>query len=203
MTPADSTVAEVDAAAAVRPEASSAADPDMPPLPQKVVIIPHRRCAAWSSGGQGINSTQEIGTTTEGNFCGAIMIVVLHSLCVLATVLQQWRVSSCSAPLQCLRVASHALVYHRFVATLRRALGRQDAAFVVHALCFMAHVRVWGWHTSEQASGSPCSHDAGCDRHPLSVRCPGVMVSSNCMSSLPSTAEEWVFGTGTSKRLRA
>ena len=33
-----------------------------------------------------------------------------------------------------------------------RALGRQDAAFVVHALCFMAHVRVWGWHTSEQAS---------------------------------------------------
>ena len=40
---------------------------------------------------------------------------------------------------------------------LRRALGRQDAAFVVHALCFMAHVRVWGWHTSEQASRSECA----------------------------------------------
>ena len=45
MNPAESTVAEVDAAAVLRPETSSGASSDTPPLPQKVVITPQRRCA--------------------------------------------------------------------------------------------------------------------------------------------------------------
>jgi hypothetical protein len=45
MNTADSTVAEVDAAAVAQPETSSGASSDMPPLPQKVVITPQRRCA--------------------------------------------------------------------------------------------------------------------------------------------------------------
>ena len=46
MTPGESTVAEVDAGAVAQqqPETSSGASSDMPPLPQKVVITPHRRC---------------------------------------------------------------------------------------------------------------------------------------------------------------
>ena len=40
-------------------------------------------------------------------------------------------------------------------------MGTRDAAFVMHALFFMVHMRVWGWHTSEQAAGHPGSQGFG------------------------------------------
>ena len=85
-------------------------------------------------------------------------LAVLHSLSMSARVAVTVGDSVCCAAIAKLHThfphGKHISDLCSCLGVLRRALGRQDAAFVVHALCFMAHVRVWGWHTSEQASRS-------------------------------------------------